>query len=372
MLEKLLKLEENWVVFFDLFSKNGNGDSVRPLAEELKRRRPDMKFFFCDKKKHRLKHIDMADEIITEKSLRFKYVCSKAKYIISPMGFPNGGKKRKGQIFVQTWHGTPLKKIYLSRNKNNKKFNKYVKQFVATDYFCVQSEKGKNYLQEALAIKEKAFVRTGIPRNDILFSDTKEFEYNLKSKLNLPKDKKIILYCPTWRRYDRKAILPFDIDFLRKNLSDQYILLIRSHVGKHTWVDNKCNPINIFDNSFSFDGGEYPEITHLYLISDIMITDYSSAIFDFAITQKPQIFYAYDLEEYTKEFGLYEKYEQFCPGPISKTQDELIFNIKNIDTIFPKYINKYKQFKETYLEYDNGSAAQLLVDLIMKGGKNDR
>ena len=105
MLKNLLKLEENWVVFFDLFSKNGNGDSIRPIAEELRKRRPDMKFFFCDKKKNRLKYIDMADEIITEKTLRFKYVCSKAKYIISPMGFPNKGKKRKGQILIYTLLG---------------------------------------------------------------------------------------------------------------------------------------------------------------------------------------------------------------------------------------------------------------------------
>lgn len=140
ILDKLFKIEENWVVFFDLFSKNGNGDSIRPLAEELRKRRPDMKFFFCDKKKNRLTHIDMADEIITEKTLRFKYVCSKAKYIISPMGFPNGGKKRKGQVFVQTWHGSPIKKLYLSRDPNNKKFIKNAKQYQNTDIFALQGE----------------------------------------------------------------------------------------------------------------------------------------------------------------------------------------------------------------------------------------
>lgn len=362
---KLFKIEDNWVVLFDLFSKNGNGDSIRPVAEELRRRRPDLKFFFCDKKKNRLKHIDMADEIITEKTLKFNYVCSKAKYIISPMGFPNKGKKRKGQIFVQTWHGSPYKKIYLSRSKKSKKFNRYVKQFRGTDYFCVQCAKSIEYLKEGLSLNENVFVKAGIPRNDILFSMTDEFRLNLKQKLGLPLDKKVILYCPTWRRYDYKAELPFDLDKMKSEIGEEYILLLRSHAGKHTWVDKNNRPINVFDNIFSFNGGAYPEITHLYAITDIMVSDYSSAIFDFAITQKPQLFYAYDLEEYEAKFGLYEKYDVFCPGPISRTQEELVSDIKNIDLVSQKYAEKYKAFQQKYLEYEKGNATKTLVDLFL-------
>jgi CDP-glycerol glycerophosphotransferase len=169
MFDKIFKIEDNWAVFFDLFSINGNGDSIRPLAEELRRRRPEMKFFFCDKKHHRLSHIDMADEIITEKTLRFKYVCSKAKYIISPMGFPNGGKKRKGQVFVQTWHGNALKKTYLARDKYNKKYIKYAKQFEGTDLYLLQGEITRPCIQECFNLKDEMFLNSGYPRNDILF-----------------------------------------------------------------------------------------------------------------------------------------------------------------------------------------------------------
>lgn len=363
ILDKLFKIEENWVVFFDLFSKNGNGDSIRPLAEELRKRRPDMKFFFCDKKKHRLTHIDMADEIITEKTLRFKYVCSKAKYIISPMGFPNGGKKRKGQVFIQTWHGSPIKKLYLSREKNKKKYQKYAKQFRGTDLFCTQGDVHTKHLAEALNLPVSIFVNSGLPRNDILFTATEDFKRELKSKLNLPNDKKVILYCPTWRRYDYKANLPFEIEKLRDRFSSDYVLLLRSHVGKHQWINVNDEPVRLFDNKFVFDGGSYYDISHLYLIADIMITDYSSSVFDFALTQKPQILYIYDYEEYKKEFGLYFDYENFSPFPKVRTQRELFDAIENC------HINRelYAKFLAEYLNYENGTATQQVVNYICKG-----
>lgn len=360
ILDKLLKIEENWVVFFDLFSKNGNGDSIRPIAEELKKRRPDMKFFFCDKKKKRLKYIEMADEIITEKTLRFKYVCSKAKYIISPMGFPDGGKKRDGQIFVQTWHGSPIKKLYLSRDKNKKKYKKYARQFENTDVFTMQGQKTAELLQEALNLPEKCFLNCGLPRNDVLYKADDEFKTRLKQKLGLPLDKKIIFYCPTWKRYDYKTILPFDIDYLKRDLQDEYVLLIRSHVGLHQWVDENNNPVNIFDNEFVFNGGTYPEVTHLYLISDILISDYSSAIFDFALTRKPEILYIYDYEEYKNEFGLYFDYEKSLPFPKAKNQEELLVAIKNCNTDK----DCCEKFVEQYLEYENGTATKQVVDYI--------
>lgn len=357
---KFFKIEENWVVFYDLFSKNGNGDSIRPIAEELKKRRPDMKFFFCDKKKARLNHIDQADEIITEKTLKFNYICSKAKYIISPMGFPNGGKKRKGQIFVQTWHGSPIKKLYLSRDKDNKKYKKYVKQFEKTDVFTMQGKKTAKLLQEALNLSEKCFLNCGLPRNDILFKANENFKNDLKKELGLPLDKKIIFYCPTWRKSNYKAVLPFDLKIFKEQLQDEYVMLIRSHVGKHKWVDSNGNFVDIFDNEFSFNGGNYPEVTHLYLISDILISDYSSSVFDFALTRKPEILYIYDYEEYKNNFGLYFDYEGFTPFLKARNQEELLYALKscNVDQV------GYNRFIEEYLEYENGAAAKQVVDYI--------
>ena len=364
MFDNLFGIKEDWVVFFDMFSKNGNGDSTRPLAEELKKRRPDMKFFFCCNKKNMLSHIDMADEILVEKTLRFKYVCSRAKYIISPMGFPNKGKKRKGQVFVQTWHGNALKKTYLARDKNNHKFKKYAKQFENTDLFLLQGDKTRECMKEVFDLKDSMLFESGFPRNDILFNATEEFKNDLRKQLGLPEGKKVIFYCPTWRSGNYKAYLPFNLKKFKEVLGKDYVMLIRSHVGKHKWVDANGNLINIFDNEFSFDGGWYPEATHLYLISDIFISDYSSAIYDFAVTKKPEILYIYDADEYTKEFGLFFDIRHFTPFPKAENEQELLDAILNLN------INQeeYDKFLKDYCTYEDGHASEKVIDAMIKIG----
>ena len=362
----MFKLEENWVVFFDLFSTNNNGDSIKPVAEELRKQRPDLKFFFCCHKNQK-KNIELADEILINKSFKFKYVCMKAKYIISNMGFPNKRFKRNGQVFIQIWHGSPIKKLYLSKDKTDKRYKKHikdVKQYKKTDVFCLQGEYFRKIFEEAFNLKSEQLAGTGLPRNDILFKDDKLFDQNFKKQLKLPDNKKIILYCPTWRRYDHKALLPFDLQYLKKELADEFVLLMRSHVGKHKWTNENNEPINIFDNEFCFNGGEYPDVTDLYRISDILISDYSSAVFDFALTRKPEILYIYDYQDYKKEFGLYFDYNNFAPFPTPRTQEELVNAIKN----YPEISVQYEGFVNKYCEYETGCSTQNVISEMLKRG----
>ena len=370
MFKSLFKIEENWVVFSDMFSKNGNGDSIRPIAEELKKQQPDMKFFFCSnsKKGQKLNQIDMADEVIFKGSLRYKYVCSKAKYVVTNMSFPNHGKKRKGQIFIATWHGCGPKKTYLAVDKENKSYIKYAKSFEKVDAFCLQGEVGKDVFKEVFNLKDEVFINSGLPRNDILFSADEEFKKEFKKSLGLPEDKKVILYCPTWRRedYNFKAYLPLNIENLKSKLQDDYVLLLRSHVGKHTWVNSNREVVSIFDNEFCFDGAQGLDITKLYLITDILITDYSSSITDFAITGKPQVLYVYDIEEYSKKVGLFFDMKKDYPFPVAENEDELIDAILNLNIDN----EKYDSFKEKHVGYEKGQASKFVVDRMFKLTKN--
>lgn len=364
MFWNLFKIEDNWVLFFDLFSKNNNGDSIRPIAEQLRKLHPEYKFFFVTKKKGKYKNkaIDMADEVLVEKSFRLKYILSKCKYVISSMGFPEGGRKKRGQIFVQVWHGSPIKKIYLSRDKNNPKYQKYVKQFRSTDIFCSQGNIQTKNLAKSFDLSPNCFLDSGYPRNDILFNYSQEFKDNLKKHLGLPKNKKVILYCPTWRRYDYKAVLPFDLNKMKQNLGNDYVLLLRSHVGKHVWVDENNHPVNIYDNEFSFNGSDYQEATHLYVVADMLITDYSSAVFDFALTRKPQILYVYDYDEYEKNFGLFYDYAKFSPFPVCKNETDLINAIKN----YSVSKEDYEKFVQEYVEYEQGNAVEKILKKILE------
>lgn len=351
----LIPIRKNWIIMYDTFSKNGNGDSIRPIAEELKRNYSNFKLFFVSEYK---RDIDLADEVLILNSNRYNYVLNRAKYLISPMDLPE--EKRKNQIWVMTYHGSPIKKLYLSRDENNIDYINYVKPFKYVDFYCDQGSIQADIITEAFNLEKNQLLNCGLPRNDILFKNDLNFKKNLRLQLGLPFDKKIILYCPTWRRYDYKCPIPFDIDCLRKYLQNEYVILMRSHVGKHTWVDKNNNPIKIFDNKFIFDGGQYPEVTSLYTISDILISDYSSAIFDFAITRKPQILYIYDYEKYKKEFGLYFDYKDFSPFPKVKNEEEIISSIKN----YPDISQEYEQFINNYLTYENGNATDKILEKI--------
>ena len=219
MIEKFLKLEENWVLFYDMFSKNHCGDSTAPIAEKLRAARPDLKFFFVKKRGEKIE-IPLADEIADEDSWKLRYVLAKAKFVVSPMGYPFRGVKRSGQVFVQTWHGTPLKKLYLSRDKTLPHNKRYARRFRNTDVFCVSCEFAKEAFKEALELNDSQFIKSGLPRNDLLCParDNQKLIEKIKSELGLPASKKIILYCPTWRKYGNRAgaTLPFDLEKFRR------------------------------------------------------------------------------------------------------------------------------------------------------------
>lgn len=362
---RFIPLKKNWVIFYDTFSKNGNGDSIRPVAEELRRRRPDFKFFFVSKE---MRSIDMADEVLILGTQRYEQVLMRAKYVVSPMDLP--ASKRQGQIWIMTWHGTPLKKIYLSR-EDTPEFRNYVKPFHNIDVFCNSSlEHGKIY-EEALLVPSASIKNMGLPRNDILLQDSdNRIRNQVRKKLGIPDDKKVLFYCPTWRRYDWKMPMPLDLDKLKREIGNEYCILLRSHVGKHDWVDERGNKININDDGFTYDVRDYPNISELYLACDVLITDYSSSIFDFAITQKPQILFAYDLEDYRNEFKFYFDYENFVPGPIAKKTGELILHIANLKNYERKYGEQYQKFKETFCAYEDGHAAERVVDYILEEKHN--
>ncbi len=357
-LSDLIPLQDNWIVFYDTFSKSGNGDSIYPLASELRKHHPTMRFFFVSNVP---RDIEMADEVLVLGSKRYDYIMKRAKYLISPMDVPNG--KRHGQIWVMTWHGAPLKTIGLLR-RNDTTMREYVKSFRNCNYFCNTSSVFADLFKKSFDLTDSMFVNTGLPRNDILLHTNRDvIAESVRKKLHIPKNKKVLFYCPTWRRTDWHQPMPFDMEKMKQELGKDYILLIRSHVGKHTWVDKNGHDINDSDinNEFFVNVADYNNLSELYLITDVFITDYSSAVFDFSLLERPQILFAYDLEQYITEIGLTMDYYKFSPFPIVKTQQELIDAIKNSSKQKP---NDLHEFRQRYAEYDKGSASRQILSII--------
>jgi len=356
-LMKFIPLHNDWIVFYDTFSKSGNGDSIRPLAIELRKQKPNMRFFFVS---NTPRDIEMADEVLVVGTRRYEYIITRAKYMITPMDIPYVNK-RKGQIWVMTWHGAPLKTIGLMR-QDNATMREYVKSFRKCDYFCNTASVFADLLKKSFDLPDNVFINTGLPRNDILLCpDRNNIVASVRKKLGITKDKKVLFYCPTWRQTDWHQPMPFDMQKIEKALGDEYVFLMRSHVGKHTWVDKNGHDINNIDDGFFINVADYNNLSELYLITDVFITDYSSAIFDFSLLERPQVLFAYDLEQYIAEIGLTMDYYKFSPFPIAKTQDELLGAIKNSSKQKPDDLYKFKQ---KYTEYDTGTASKQILSIL--------
>ena len=269
---------------------------------------------------------------------------------------------------VSTWHGTPLKKLgfdmgNLYLDDPQSKFN-YKKDSAEWNYLISPNEFTTEKLRSSFAY-EGEVLEYGYPRNDILYNYTDEMVDKIKSDLNLPKDKKVILYAPTWRddeSYDIGKVrfnLKLDLDNLKESLSDEYIVLIRTHY----FIANNLD-LSRFEG-FVFDVSKYEDIAELYLVSDILITDYSSVFFDFANLKRPILFYTYDLDKYSNMLrGFYMDIHTEVPGPLLYTTDEVVDAIRNIDSVNIQYHDRYEEFYERFCSIDDGNASKRIVEKI--------
>lgn len=290
------------------------------------------------------------------------YKClATAKYFVNNVNFEDAYEKRDGQIEIQTMHGTPLKTMGFDVENDfvtDAQKENYIRKNSRWNYLVVQG----NFMAEKAATCfgcETPLLKTGYPRTDTLFENNTEEKINaLKEKLNLPSDKKIILYVPTWR-VKNKFDMQLDIEEMRKHLSDDYILLIRLH---HFSASGYKIPA---DNKFVFDFNHYHTVEDLYLLCDILITDYSSVMFDYGVLKKPMIFFTYDLREYADNLrGMYFDIEKEAPGPMVYTSDELIDSIKNIENEIEKCKNRIDVFNNKYINFEGPESCNKIFEIV--------
>lgn len=361
-------INQNQIIFESFLGKYYS-DSPKYLYEYLYNNfRDDFEFVWVINDKH--VKIPGNPKKVKRFSLEYYKEVAKSKYWVINGRQAARLKKRDDQIIVSTWHGTPLKKLGLdignihTRNPNIKK--SYIKIGRNWDYLISPNRYTTNILRSSFAY-EGEILESGYPRNDILYNATNENITKIKQNLNIPSDKKVILYAPTWR--DDEYIgagkinfeLKLELDKLQKELSDEYIILVRTHY----FIANNLNlkPYK----GFAFDVCDYDDIAELYLVSDILITDYSSVFFDFANLKRPILYYTYDLEKYENVLrGFYIDIHTEVPGPLLKTTEEVIDSIKNIEKIKSEYSDKYDEFYERFCSIDDGNASKRIYENVWK------
>jgi CDP-glycerol glycerophosphotransferase len=211
-------------------------------------------------------------------------------------------------------------------------------------------------------------LETGYPRNDILMTDDNPvIIQDIKEKLGLPKDKKVILYAPTWRddEYYKvgqyKFSMRLDLKRLKEKFGDEYIILLRMHYV----VASKMDLTGL--EGFAYDVSKYDDVSELYLASDMLITDYSSVFFDYANLRRPVLFFTYDIEKYREQLrGFYIDMETELPGPLLMTNDAVVDAIENIGEIGEEYQERYDAFYDRFCSWDDGRASEKVVEAVFE------
>jgi CDP-glycerol glycerophosphotransferase len=354
LLRIFVKPDDKLILFISYGGKRYD-DSPKEISEAMLR---DSRFHtyklcwaFIDPTKH---DIDSRIKKIKVDSIDYYMNAIKARVWITNVGVERALKfKGKNTLYLNTWHGTPIKKIGKDVKNSSSTFtSKYESRY---DYFCVQGEYDRKVFNRAFNISEDNMILTGLPRNDVLKNYDKNLINNLKRKLDLPLDKKIILYAPTFREFNNYQLqTPIDWNKWNDTLSDEYLIILRAH---HATVGSmNIEGMKNFINDFS----SYSNLNDLMMISDILISDYSSIFFDYSILDKPMFCFAYDYEDYSSKRGLYFDIRNEIPGGFS-SEDELITQIVKMDYESAK--KSTEEFRHKYVEA-YGEATRKVVDIV--------
>ena len=293
-------------------------------------------------------------------TLKYYYYALKAKCCITNANNGIWDYKKKTSFCFNTWHGAPIKKI--GAEPENKE---YAQQIIAPDILCAQGEYDADILSRIFGIDRAKILISGLPRNDALANCNdncnKNIRLNILNKLSLPKDKKIILYCPTFRDYDMQdnnggysICPPVNFKEWKNKIGKDYIILFRAH-----YYIMKI--LNIEFNDFIYDFSDYGSLNDLMIISDLLISDYSSIYFDYSVMGKPMLCFAYDYGKYMQNRGLYIDIKKELPCEIACKENALLSQILNLD--YEKMSHAAVKFREKYVG-EFGNAANICVDKI--------
>ncbi|WP_326787416.1 bifunctional glycosyltransferase/CDP-glycerol:glycerophosphate glycerophosphotransferase [Streptomyces sp. NBC_00151] len=303
-------------------------------------------------------------------SLPYLRALAQAEFWVDNQSYPLKLTKRPGTTYIQTWHGSALKRMGFDeaewKLKSREAQAEQQKTLDRFDRFLIRSEHDVRTLARAFRLQERTLLRVGYPRNDALVrarqrdtaGDGRERE-PLAAELGIPEDRQILLYAPTFRRRgngQKRFELPFDVERFADTFGDRYVLLVRSHYLNHVVLPPSVRGRVV-------DVTAHHDMTPLLALADGLITDYSSVMFDYALLDRPMFFFAYDYDAYVHEDrGTYFDLMERAPGPVVRTEDELHTVLGSLEEQSVKYAPRREQFLADFGEYDKGTAARSVVD----------
>jgi CDP-glycerol glycerophosphotransferase len=303
---------------------------------------------------------------------------ARAKYWVLCNRVPEYVYPKSEQVYIQCWHGTPLKRLGCDVEIDTKSTLNTAKEWSwrykvdssKWSYIVSPSEYTTEKLMSAFGVpyekRNNLILEIGYPRNDAIVNEVgnRKKVSKLKQALGIPSDKKILLYAPTYRDDSYKTAtgyvqhISLDIEMLRNSIGEDWVVLIRSHyhAASSTGVDEH--------GEFIRDVSDYEDINDLYLLSDALMTDYSSVFFDYANTNKPFIFFWPDIKHYEDSVRGFYMDPSGIPGTKCISTEDVVVALKNIENAYAEFRNEYRQFKQFFCPLDDGNAAKRLTEKI--------
>lgn len=371
VMNAILPLKKNRIVFSSSLGKSYAGNP-KAIYERLVSEGLDINYeciWFYESKPYDIPGHNIQ---VKYRGIRYLFYMATASFWIFDARQPEFLRKRYRVDYIQTWHGTPLKKlgldmdnVFMAGETGIEAYHESFRCNAATwDYLISQNPFSTEVFRRAFDFKGE-MLETGYPRNDVLFSNnTKEHIMRIKEELGLPVDKKIMLYAPTWRDDEASGIgryrfsVALDINMMREAFEGEAVLIVKYHYLVNDDIDwsEYEGFVYMFDQSV--------DISSLYLVSDMLITDYSSVMFDYSLLNRPMYFYCYDIEKYKNTLrGFYFDFEADSPGPISTTTERLIDDIKSCK--HDNYSDRYNKFVELYNPWDDGNASYRVLTRLL-------
>ena len=355
----LLARRRDDLVVFDSW-RGTYSDNPRAISETLHEHRPDLAQTWVAN--------DATAAVLPDRTTAVRagtraYLAAlgRARYIVTNIGMPGYYRKARGTSYLQTWHGTPLKRIALDIRgapafAGDERFFERVRRDVEKWDALISPNAFSSAIFQRAFNYEGRVLETGYPRNDLLSSpaatDTRRAA---RSSLGLSDSTRAVLYAPTWRD-SRSFDLELDVAALGRRLGESHAFLLRPHPHAPVASKEKLGP-------WAIDVSGHPDIRELYLAADVLVTDYSSVMFDFAVTRKPMLFFTYDLAEYRDVTrGFYFDFEAEAPGPLLATTAEVADALADIDGVNARYAAAYDAFLERFCALEDGHASKRVID----------
>ncbi|WP_432949223.1 CDP-glycerol glycerophosphotransferase family protein [Kribbella sp. CA-253562] len=341
-------------------------DSPRAVSERLGELRPDLRRIWVVSDTD-VQLPDDVERVVRNTPAYFLRIAS-ARYFLSNDMMPRYPLKTRRTTYLQLWHGTPLKRIgfdvpdakYDGADVYSRRLAKDVRRW---DHLVSPNHFSTAKLRQAFRYPGSV-LEIGYPRNDVLSGpNADDLREKVRAELGLAPSTRAVLYTPTWRDdaltgSAKPNPLAAEVEQVLGGLPDDTVLLFRFHhlVAASSPVPRHPRVIDVSD---------HPDIQALYLAADVMITDYSSTMFDFAVTGRPMIFYTYDLADYRDELrGFYFDLEDEAPGPLVTTAEELTAALADADGLRRRYGPAYEAFRRRYCHLDDGRATDRLIEEV--------